>query len=812
MTLELDRVRGAWLRVRGVVQGVGFRPLVWRRARALELVGSVWNDRTGVEIEAWGTESALAQLEADLLRNPPPLARIDGIERRSLESQAPRADFVIAKGPPGSPGSPGSPRSSGTRPRATTAVAPDAATCELCLAEVRDPLERRFRYPLANCTACGPRFSITRALPYDRCHTTMEPFPLCTECAREYADPGDRRFHAQPVACHVCGPQVLLERTDDRVCSSAVPDAMAELGRLLQQGELVAIQGIGGFHLACDATRSDSVERLRARKRRPHKPLALMARDLEVVRRYAHVSTQEQQLLSSPAAPIVLLETRADGPAGALLAPGVARGLPLSGFMLPHAPLQHLMLADMERPLVMTSGNLSEAPPCTQVADARRRLAPIADWIVTHGRAIENRVDDSVVRVMAGSPRLLRRSRGYAPAPLPLPPGFEDAPGVLAQGADLKNTFCLLGQGQAVVSQHIGDLADARVHDDYTTQLALLERLFDQRPEVIAVDLHPDYASSAVGRSRARAEGLALEPVQHHHAHVAACLFEHGVPHAHPPVLGVALDGLGFGADGALWGGEFLLADYTRCERRGSFKPVALLGGDRAAREPWRNTLAQLLADMGWPAFERDYAGLELASYLAQKPIPTLARMAPGAPTASSCGRLFDAVAAAVGVCREAPSYEGQAACELEGLVDAEALLAVGEDAAYPFAIRRPHADGLPRVEPSGLWSALLADLRRGTPPGVIAARFHRGLAQVLARMVAELSSGVVDTVVLSGGVFANRTLLELLLRDLEPIGLRVLHHRLVPCGDGGLSLGQAAVAAARQLSQRNKARIRTCA
>jgi hydrogenase maturation protein HypF len=685
-----------------------------------------------------------------------------------------------------------------------TGITPDAAVCDACREETFDPFARRFRYPFTNCTHCGPRLSIVRGIPYDRARTTMAGFALCADCAREFDDPADRRFHAQPVACHRCGPRAWLRRAAGgalAVDALTMLDDVDAACTLLQRGCIVAIKGIGGFQLACDATNEDAVARLRRLKHRHRKPFALMARDEAVIREYCALGDAEAALLASPAAPIVILPARGD----ARVAPSVAPGVGTLGVMLPNSPLHHLLLRRMARPIVLTSGNLADEPQCIDNDDAIARLTGIAEYLLLHDRPIAQRVDDSVVRVMDGQARVLRRARGYAPAPLRLPPGFDAAPPVLAFGGELKNTFCLLAGGQAVLSQHIGDLEDALTLADYRWNLALYETLYAHAPHVLACDLHPEYLSSKLARDEAAARGLPLIETQHHHAHVAACLAENGVALDAPPVIGVALDGLGFGADGALWGGEFLLADYRGFTRMGAFKPVALPGGQQAVHEPWRNTYAHLMAEMGWARFAMNYRELDLFAFLDARPRAVLDGMMQrgvNSPLASSCGRLFDAVAAALGICREQAAYEGQGAVELEAIVDEATLHDEDERLAYPFSIPRLAGSNLPYIEPLAMWQALLGDLILQTPAGVIAARFHKGLATVIATMADRISrhetDGAARTIALSGGVFQNRVLFEQVSLRLRRMGYAVLTHRLTPPNDGGLALGQAAIAAAR--------------
>ena len=784
------------IRVRGLVQGVGFRPTVWRLAHRHGLCGWVANDGDGVCITVRGATTAIAQFVDSLLREAPPLARIDRIERAPSLRPADDNDFRIVD-------------SVATRPR--TGVVPDAATCSRCSAEVLDARERRYRYPFTNCTHCGPRLSIILGIPYDRQATTMRLFPLCSMCADEYHTPDDRRFHAQPIACHACGPRVWLESSvghpfvrDD----SLSPDDIDAAATLLKRGQILAIKGLGGFQLACDATDPAAVARLRARKQRARKPLAMMVRDIPVARAFCGITDQEAAVLSSAAAPIVIVAARDNS---STLAENVAAGVGTFGVMLPNTPLHHLMLRGMDRPIVLTSGNLSDEPQCIGNREARRILDGIADHFLLHDRDIARRVDDSIVRFMGGKPRVMRRARGYAPAPLMLPDGFAGAPPVLAMGSELKGTFCLLHDGQAILSHHMGDLENARTFADYAHSIEAYQELFAHAPAIVAIDCHPDYLSTKLGHNLAAQRKLAIAEVQHHHAHIAACLAENDVALDAGPVIGVALDGLGYGLDGTLWGGEFLLADYRDCERLATFKPVAMPGGAQAIRQPWRNTYAHLTAGMGWAQFANDYSGTPLHRFLRSKPRAVLDGMIAhgvNSPLASSCGRLFDAAAAAVGLCRERVDYEGQAAVEFEAMVDAHTLAHEDERLSYPFAIPVLPSSNLPYVDPLPMWLALLADLSKDTLVPIIAARFHKGLASVIARMVDKLRrrrTGVepVSTVALSGGVLQNRVLLELLIDRLEAMGLRVLTHALVPANDGGLALGQSVIAAARALAPR---------
>jgi hydrogenase maturation protein HypF len=777
------------IRVRGRVQGVGFRPTVWRIARELDLAGEVLNDSEGVLVRVRGSSSAVDDFIVRLQSEPPPLARIDQIEARAFAG-AVTSEFRIAESLAGD---------------AHTEVAPDAAICSACAQEIVDPFQRRFRYPFANCTHCGPRLSIVKGVPYDRANTTMSRFAMCEACAGEYRSPADRRFHAEAIACHTCGPRARLVRLDGRVTSfdrhSMLDDVDVARG-LISKGEIVAIKGLGGFHLACDAANAGAVVCLRRLKRRDAKPFALMARDLDVIRRYCSVGPEEERALVRAAAPIVLLQAdKAER-----LPDEIAPGLTTLGFMLPTTPLHLLILAQMERPVVMTSGNVSEEPQVIDDDVARALLGGIATYALMHDREIANRVDDSVVRVMAGRTRILRRARGLAPAPIALPPGFEAAPELVAMGGELKATFCLVKDGEAVLSQHQGDLENVETFDDYRKTLRLYADLFHHTPSALVADRHPEYLSAKLAREWAKARSLPLIEAQHHHAHVAACLAENGVSLDSPPVLGIVLDGLGWGDDGTVWGGEFLLADYRGFKRLGAFKPVAMLGGAQAAREPWRNLYAHLMAEMGWAEFSMNFADLELYADLARRPRSTLdamARAGVNSPKASSCGRLFDAVAAALNICRERQAYEGEAGARLEAIVDVEAMSRDEEESAYPFAISNLRDTGLPYIEPLAMWRALLGDLILKTPAPLIAARFHKGLARIIVAMTRKLArreeggGARFDTVALSGGCFQNRVLFEEVVRRLEQDNFTVLSHAEVPANDGGLALGQAAIGAA---------------
>jgi len=772
-------MNGERLTISGQVQGVGFRPMVWRIATELGLTGDVKNTAKGVEIRLWGERLStfITRLQAEL----PDPARIDDIDRAPLETPAPKS-FSIA------PSVKGDMRAS---------VTPDMAVCSDCLDEVQDPFARRYRYPFTNCTCCGPRFSIVDGSPYDRDKTSMRDFSMCDDCQAEYRRADDRRFHAQPIACHACGPRAWLEHLGGGAVHAeafSMMDDVDAAGGALMNGFIVAVKGIGGVHLACDATQASVVARLRERKRRYRKPLALMARDLDVIRRYAEVSQEEAALLSGPAASIVLLKS-----SGEALPDGISPGLDRHGFMLPYTPLHHLMLRRMKRPVVMTSGNISGQPQCIGNGETRKRLRDVADFALLHDREIVNRIDDSVVRIDIGRPRVLRRARGFAPAPIALPAGFPgEKKSVLALGSELKNTFCLVKDGQAILSQHMGDLEDAAILEDVERNLELYRQLYQHTPSLIAVDAHPGYLSSQ--RGHAMAGDCPVVEIQHHHAHIAACLVENDRAFEAAPVLGIAMDGLGLGADGTIWGGEFLIADYRGFRRAGCLKPVALPGGTAAVREPWRNAYAHLMAEMGWAEFAMNFGELDVFQRLEAAPRATLDGMlASGvnSPLSSSCGRVFDAAAALAGLAWERQAYEGEAAMHFEAALD-ESALGEPDDLAYPFTIPLLGDQGIPYIEPLAVWRAMLGDLILKTPVGVMSARFHRGLAKAIVSMAGRLTAdGAVDTVALTGGCFQNATLFRLVHQQLETNGLRVLSHAETPANDGGLALGQAVIALA---------------
>lgn len=744
-------IEGRRIRVRGQVQGVGFRPFVWNLANQMRLAGNVMNDPEGVLIHVAGAD--LSEFEAALKAQAPPLARVDAVEASPHRFDLAPQGFKIAE-------------SLGRG--AQTGVTPDAATCPDCLAEVLDPAERRFGYAFANCTHCGPRFSILRGLPYDRSQTAMADFAMCVDCAAEYADPADRRFHAQPIACPACGPRLWLEVGGQEIQG----DAIALAAERLKAGEILAIKGLGGFHLACDAQNGDAIGRLRTRKRRPAKPFAMMGTASMIVA-HAMVSDAEAALLADPAAPIVLLT-----PTGHRLPDAIAPGLASHGWMLPYTPLHHLLLAAFGGPLVMTSGNLPGEPQVIHNDEARVKLGCFAEVFLMHDRDIARRLDDSVERFTPQGPIVLRRARGRVPGTLPLPQGFEDAPEVVAYGGQLKAAICLLKDGQALLSHHLGDLDDALTWQEFQRADADYAALFDHQPTVAACDLHPGYRSS-----RHAAEcGLPLVQVQHHHAHLASCLADNLWPLDGGQVAGIVLDGMGLGSDGTVWGGEVLLGDYRGFTRIANLAPAPLIGGDAAAIEPMRNLLARLdLAGLG-DLMDALYPDAPLAV------MRHAAKARVNAPMSSSVGRLFDAFAAAVGVQRAAQSYEGEAAMRLE------ALAAQLTDPVDPYPMT---AGAL--IDPSPMFHAWAKDAAAGVGAGMMAARFHAGVAKAFAIRARDLvQSGAANAVALSGGCFQNATLLSMTLHALD--GVPVLIHRRTPANDGGVALGQALIAAAQSI------------
>ncbi len=771
-----DKIRRR-LRVTGQVQGVGFRPFVYRLAGSLSLTGLVGNDARGVTVEIQGPAAAVDEFAARLKTDAPPLAEIVSVEQSATEPVEGERGFRIAASAGGE--------------LADAQVTVDTATCPDCLREMNDPRDRRHRHAFINCTNCGPRYSIVRSIPYDRPNTTMADFAMCPRCAAEYHDPRDRRFHAQPVACPRCGPSVWLVDTHGRqiVCD----DAIVAAARLLESGRIVAVKGLGGFHLACRADDDHAVARLRRRKNRDAKPFALMAADLSSVRSLVETTESAEALLAGPLRPVVILTRRENVP----VADAVAGPLDTLGVMLPYTPIHHLLFQQVLPPLVMTSGNVSQEPLVKDNDAAVAHLGRIADAILIHNRHIERRIDDSVVQVHAdGRPAVLRRARGYAPTPLRLDVfAGADTPAVLAVGAELKNTVCLLRDGKVLLSEHIGDLTDGRTYRHFIDTINHLERLFDVRPELVAADLHPGYLSGeyALRRHRGRLAGRAALPlvrVQHHHAHAAACLAEHGRA---GPAIAIVCDGAGHGDDGAVWGCEVLLADLGDYRRLGHLRYLPLIGGDAAAVETWRPALAALYDAFGPDRLER-LAGclMDLDAATVRSAVEML-ETDTNCPPASSLGRWFDAVAALTGICASNRT-EGEAPMLLES-----AALA-GVDDAYEFSITDGGAEGATEIDLRPMVRGIVADRLADVEAGIVGAKFHNTAAAFLASAAERAVEATgVRTAVLSGGCFANRYLTAALTQRLASAGLEVLRHERIPPGDGGVALGQAVVAAARR-------------
>ena len=761
---EASRRARCRILIEGVVQGVGFRPFVYRLAEAHRLIGSVRNGRHGVQVEAEGDQEALSQFLDDLQSVAPSAAR-------------PRRFSITWVPPHGEAGTFSIDTSSGEGEPALF-PAPDLAVCRACLAEMNDPADRRHGYPFLNCTACGPRYTIVRALPYDRERTAMASFTMCATCREEYENVWDRRFHAEPIACPACGPSLALLDAEGRTLK--VTDPLEEAVTALRAGHIIALKGLGGYHLACDATAPEAVNELRRRKARDAKPLAVMVTSLEMARLLCVVSDAEADLLQSMARPIVLLGRRAPRDGGPMLAEGVAPRLRHFGLMLPYTPLQQLLLERVDRPLVMTSGNRSDEPIAYEDGDAVARLGGIADLFLVHDRPIQVRCDDSVARCVDGAPLVLRRARGYVPLAISL--AHEAPEPILACGGELKSVFALVRGRDVFLSQHLGDLGDERAYRGWTEAIGRLQRLLDLAPRVVAHDFHPSYRSTAYARML---HGVHLVPVQHHHAHIASCLADNGID---APVIGVSWDGTGYGTDGHVWGGEFLIADLDGFERVGSFREVAMPGGEAAIREPWRMAAAFLQVTYGENMGELELAFVRRLDRAAWRLLSRAAERGLNAPPTSSAGRLFDAVASLLGL-RDRVDFEAQAAMELEALAESE------PDRVY--AVGLPERDGRIIVETPDIMRGVVEDLLVGTPTEQIGSRFHATLADVIVRACCHIRerSGL-ERVALSGGVFQNILLMRLAVDGLRRGGFRVYTHRQVPPNDGGLALGQAAIAA----------------
>lgn len=746
--------------VRGVVQGVGFRPFIYQLATKHKLHGWVCNTSEDVKIEVEGEAKNIEAFLKELPKLAPPLSHIESI---TTETGTP-ADYNAFEIRPSLP-----------EPGKFQLISPDIATCDKCRYEIFDPFDRRYRYPFTNCTNCGPRFTIIDTLPYDRPLTTMREFEMCAECRAEYENPASRRFHAQPNACPDCGPKLTL--TDAKGNPIESDNIILDTAQLLKHGKIVAVKGLGGFLLACDATNETAVNILRERKHRPAKPFAVMAASLVEARKHCELSKEEEALLSSPAAPIVLVRWKTDS----TICQSVAPGLKYIGVMLPYTPLHHLLIRDTGRPLVMTSGNLSEEPIAKDNDEALRRLGSIADYFLLHNRGIYARYDDSVMLVEAGAPRFARRARGFAPYPIKLPYQSKQ---ILGCGAEEKNTFCLTRENYAFISQHIGDMENMETLEHYVNTISLYKKLFRISPAIIAHDMHPEYLPTKYAKELAEKENLKLLPVQHHHAHIASCLADNGVT---DKVIGVSLDGTGYGTDGRIWGGEFMIADLKGFERLAHLEYLPLPGGMLAIQKPWRIAAGYLLA-LGI-APDND---LPLMSYCATDELSIIRDQVNkniNAPLTSSMGRLFDAVSALIGI-RGIIEYEAHAAIDLEICATA----APQETGGYPFSLTTE--SGMKIIRLKSLFEAIIKDIRDKTSRETIAARFHNTVISLILEVCRDISkySGI-KKVALSGGVFQNRLLLRKTVPLLESAGFEVYTHHQVPCNDGGISLGQVAVA-----------------
>ncbi len=761
--MSLKTKKLAIIKVRGVVQGVGFRPFVYRLAHAYNLNGAVRNTSGNVEIEAEGDKETLTRFVNDLETNAPPMARIEKVEV-SFRPPKGYTEFNIHE--------------SLSQVGKYQLVSPDIATCEDCKQEILQPADRRYYYPFTNCTNCGPRFTIIEDIPYDRPKTTMRQFEMCPRCQQEYSDPLDRRFHAQPNACPECGPH--LEVVDSSGNHVITDNAIESASALLKSGSIVAIRGLGGFQLACNAASEEAVSLLRARKKRPAKPLAVMMADITEIEQHCILSHSERKLIESPQCPIVLVRWKRDKSS---ISPAVAPNLKYLGVMLPYTPLHHLLLRATGLPLVMTSGNLSEEPIARDNDEALRRLGGIADYFLLHNRDISARYDDSVY-IVDDRPRAIRRARGYAPHPVFLPYRSKQ---ILACGAEEKNTFCLTKDEHAFLSQHIGDMENEETLEHFENTIGLYRKLFRVEPEIIACDMHPEYLSTKYARKTGFEQGLNVIPVQHHHAHIVSCLAENK---AQGPVIGVAFDGTGYGADGTIWGGEFIIADWHRYRRAAHLEYVPLPGGAAAIKKPYRMALSYLFTLLG-EDFSPANLPLGKLNTIEFDIIKQQVKRKINSPLTSSAGRLFDAVSALAGV-RGEIEYEAQAAIELEMLVPDEPDRMGTE--LYPFSIMEHN--GVKTIKLAELFAAIVRDIEIHVPAALISLKFHHTVARIISSTCRLISvEAGINQIALSGGVFQNRLLLRLALDALQKEGLNVLTHHLVPCNDGGISLGQAVIA-----------------
>jgi len=763
----------AQILIRGIVQGVGFRPFIYNLATAHSLHGWVLNSTEGVSIDVEGEKQALETFIDAIPKKAPPLAMIDSVAVEYLPLIGYERFVIKALHEVSAERSEHSEGDKGKYIK----ISPDVCTCAACQKELFAVQDRRYRYPFINCTNCGPRFTIIEAIPYDREKTTMRKFKLCPLCQAEYDDPTNRRFHAQPNACAVCGPSVTIE---DKTGPIECDEPIRETIKLLKEGKIVAVKGLGGFHLACDAENDDAVALLRKRKRRTFKPFAIMSRDLNKIRRYCYIEEEEKQLLESVQRPIVLLKKLSNCPISELVAPNNN----YLGFMLPYTPLHYLLLDSPILALVMTSGNISEEPIAIDNIEARTRLADLADYFLMHNRDVRMRCDDSVTSTLNGREVIIRRSRGYAPFPIDLNFSMQE---VLACGPELKNTFCLTKENHAFLSQHIGDLQNIEAFNYYQDAIEQFKRLFRVNPKIVAYDLHPEYLSTKYALAYAQ-ENVKLVGVQHHHAHIVSCMAENGlIGIRNSKVIGVACDGTGYGVDGAIWGCEFLLSDEGDFHKCANLKYIPLPGGDVAIKEPYRIALSYL-----YLAFGEEFLNVEtpLFKRLDKKRIMMLLRMIErgiNSPLTSSCGRLFDAVSSLIGL-REVATYEAQAAIELEMIANAHT------SEIYGYKIEKEN--GVDIIDVRKMFREIVFDLQRGVPREIISAKFHNTVADFIVETCERIrTQNNIDEVVLSGGVFQNRYLITKVLTQLRARKFTPYFHRRVPTNDGGVSLGQAVIA-----------------
>lgn len=766
------------LSVNGRVQGVGFRPFVTVLATELGLKGSVENSPVGVTIYLYGEARQIKQFRDRLLFSAPESSSIESVTSQPLENNGIPESFCIKPSRYGG---------------MFTTVPPDVAICSSCVAEMEDKQNRRYAYPFTHCCHCGPRFSIIRTMPFDRENTSMAAFTMCDECRAEYENPKSRRFHNQANCCPQCGPRVCLEDSHGRSVSLEDSNAILDqAAAIIESGGILALKGVGGFNLLCDATNHSAVNRLRERKSRPAKALALMVDDAEAVQQFAHADPLEMDLLGSAERPIVLLDRQDDS-----LPKNIAPKLNQLGFVLPYTALHILLMRRLNKPVVFTSGNRSGTPQCTSNEAARAELNSIADFFLMHNRDIVQRVDDSVMQVLDGQVQTVRLGRGLLPTQLPYPAGFSCSENTIGMGAQLKNTISFALDSQLVLSSPLDNLGDEGGRRAYEERHAKLTSLYCFTPSKVAVDKHSQYSSTIYGDKLAEQYDVPLRRVQHHHAHLAACLFENGHPADESLVLGVCFDGTGLGDHGEIWGAEFFLLNYQYCHRFASFESIPLLGANLAITEPWRSAYAHLFNLGNFKSLTNRYQHLDLFRYFRTKPEQVLEQMIEkkiNSPSASSAGRLFDAVAASLNICREKITYEGQAAAELQAL--AEAAVTEQLPPAYPFEIKQRKT--LQRVVWVGMWRALLADIDRGLDKALIALRFHVTLVEVIVTVIdSQVEENKKFKVALSGGVFQNRLLLSMLKSALQTRGLSVYLPLKIPCNDSSISVGQAAVAIA---------------